>query len=338
MDSEAGFLAALHDDSADEASWLALADWLEENNRSEQAELLRLHRSVRLASDDPAQTTAIERIRELLLAGVKPCVPTITNSVGVELALIPAGEFLMGSPDDEIGHDDCEGPLHEVEITRPFYLGVFPGTQAQYEAIMKENPSDYCATGERASDVKKLDTSNFPVENVSWNAAVEFCKKLSDRGAEKKAGRVYRLPTEAEWEYACRAWLGNDPFYLGKTLSSKLANYRGTSPYKGSKRGPNRDRPTAVGLYPPNPFGLYDMHGNVWEWCSDYYLDHYYQYSPRQDPTGPRRRVSQRVQRGGCWGAIGECCRSASRTSDDPNDSQYCFGFRVAVSWGKARE
>jgi formylglycine-generating enzyme required for sulfatase activity len=222
-----------------------------------------------------------------------------------------------------------------VEITRPFYLGVYPVTQSEFLRVMRRNPSEFQKGGEGEQDVAGLDTSTFPVENVTWRTAASFCRRLSQRGAEQRAGRRYRLPSEAEWEYACRAWLGNDPFYLGRTLSSRRANYRGTSPYRGSRDGPNLTRTTAVGAYPPNPFGLYDMHGNVWEWCLDWYAEDYYASSPRRDPQGPRQGNANdyRVQRGGCWGAIGACCRSASRTSDDPRGAQYVFGMRVAMEW-----
>jgi uncharacterized protein (TIGR02996 family) len=332
MNTEAALLESLHAQPGDEVAWLALADWLEENDRQDQAELLRLHRTIRAASDDAPRQAALMRLRDLLHGGVRPCVPVRTSSIGMRLALIPGGTFWMGSPEDESGRELCEGPLHEVEITRPFYLGVYPVTQAEFQRVMRGNPSEFQAGGERGQDVEGMSTSDFPVENVTWQAAVSFCQRLSRRGAEARAGRVYRLPTEAEWEYACRAWLGNDPFYLGHTLSSDFANYRGTRPYRKSRPGPVLDRPSAVGSYPPNPFGLYDMHGNVWEWCSDYYEASYYLRSPRRDPTGPEEGY-YRVQRGGCWGAIGACCRSAFRTSDDPGGAQYSFGLRVVLEW-----
>lgn len=334
--NEQAFLAALHDDPAEEATWLALADWLEENGRSAQAEYLRLHRALRQGRHAARYEDNRRRLQALIKANVSPCVPTLTNSLGMRLALIPAGTFVMGSSSSEPGHEECESPPHEVQISRPFYLGVFPVTQEQYRKINRRNPSEFRAGGERGADVGGLDTGDFPVDHVTWNAAVRFCERLSARAEEKKAGRVYRLPTEAEWEYACRAWLGDGPFYFGKTASSRLINYRGSEPYRGSRKGPNLNRTCPVGPYPPNPFGLYDVHGQVWEWCSDLYDEGYYAGSPRRDPQGPADNDDgYRVQRGGCWGAIGACCRSASRTSDGPGGAQYCFGFRVALSWRK---
>jgi uncharacterized protein (TIGR02996 family) len=332
MDTEEALLEALHAEPDDEVAWLALADWLEENDRHVQADLLRQHRSVRTAVDDRPRQEAVRRICDLLSGGTRPCVPIRTNSIGMELALIPPGSFWMGSPESEADRELCEGPLHEVAITQPFYLGVYPVTQAEFQRVMQHNPSEFQAGGEHGANVKGMDTSRFPVENVTWRAAVAFCGRLSRRSAEARAGRVYRLPTEAEWEYACRAWLGNAPFYLGCTLSSHYANYRGTEPYRGSCEGPNLNRPSVVGSYPPNPFGLYDMHGNVWEWCADVYDETYYESSPVNDPAGPEVGY-YRVQRGGCWGAIGACCRSASRTCDDPEEAQYSFGLRVVLAW-----
>jgi uncharacterized protein (TIGR02996 family) len=332
MDTEEALLEALHADPADEVAWLALADWLDEHDRGPQAELLRLHRIVRTAADGRARQSAVKRIRALLRSGVRPCVPERTSSIGMRLALIRSGRFLMGSAESEPGHEFREAPVHEVEITRPFYLGIFPVTQAEFQSVMRRNPSEFRAGGDSASAVAGLDTTTFPVDNVTWQEAVSFCRRLSSRAAEKRAGREYRLPTEAEWEYACRAWLGNDPFSLGQSISARLANYDGRHPYRGSRLGPHLDRTSAVGSYPPNPFGLYDMHGNVWEWCSDWYDEEYYAHSPPRDPAGPEQG-DLRVQRGGCWGAIGECCRSASRDMDDPDGAQFVFGMRVAMSW-----
>jgi uncharacterized protein (TIGR02996 family) len=335
MDADT-FLSAIHDDPAEEATWLALADWLEENGRSAQAEFLRLHRAVRPGPTAPRFDANRTRLQAMLKAKVVPCVPTIANSLGMRLALIPAGEFVMGSPPGETGHEQTESPPHPVEIGRPFYLGIYPVTQAEFRKLLRRNPSEFREGGDNGSTVAGIETSDFPVENVTWDAAVRFCQRLSERPEEKKADRIYRLPTEAEWEYACRGWLGEGPFYLGKTVSSRLVNYRGSQPYRGSRKGPNLCRPCPVGEYPPNPFGLYDLHGQVWEWCSDLFDPGYYARSPSKDPAGPATNADgDRVQRGGCWGAIGACCRSASRTSDDPAGAQYCFGFRVALSWGK---
>ena len=151
-----------------------------------------------------------------------------------------------------------------------------------------------------------------------WEEAVEFCHKLSARPQEQAAGRSYRLPTEAEWEYACReAGALKTPFHFGAKLGSEQANFDGNCPYGGADKGPWLHRTTPVGSYKPNAFGLFDMHGNVWEWCQDWYDDNYYSQSPRQDPQGPQNG-SYRVLRGGSWFNDGCGCRSAIRDKDSP--------------------
>ena len=174
-----------------------------------------------------------------------------TNSIGMKFKLIPAGEFMMGSPEDEEDRLDYEGPVHRVRITKPYYLGTYEVTQAEYERIMDENPS-------------RFKGSKRPVERVSWNDAVVFCKRLSE-----KEGRAYRLPTEAEWEYACRGGT-TTPFHFGRILNGKQANCRGDQPYGTETKGPYLGETASVGSYTANAFGLYDMHGDVWEWCSDW--------------------------------------------------------------------
>jgi formylglycine-generating enzyme required for sulfatase activity len=255
----------------------------------------------------------------------------LTNSIGMKLVRIPAGKFQMGSPRDEANRSDNE-EQHEVEISRPFYLGVYEVTQAQYEAVMGSNPSHFSATGGGKDKVKGLDTSQFPVERVSWKEAVEFCEKLSALDAKKGNKRVCRLPTEAEWEYACRGGAASaDPFHFGTSLSSTQANFNGDHPYGGAPHGPNLERTCEVGSYKPNRFGLYDMHGNVWEWCADWHGEKYYKNSPRKDPTGPTTGTA-RVLRGGSWDFGGRYCRAAYRGYYVPGDRDVNFGFRVACS------
>jgi formylglycine-generating enzyme required for sulfatase activity len=251
----------------------------------------------------------------------------LTNSIGMKLVLIPAGKFMMGTPATEAERDAIE-VQHEVEITRPFYLGVYEVTQEQYAKLMgKNNPFN------RGSRFKGADR---PVENIRWNHAVEFCKRLSARPEEKKAGRVYRLPTEAEWEYACRAGT-TTPFHYGDSLSSKQANFNGDYPYGKAGKGPYLRQTSKVGSYRPNAWGLYDMHGNVQEWCSDYYDPDYYRNSPKKDPKGPAKGVLPtdykdfyRVVRGGSWLDEGRGCRSAYRFRAMPHDGYQIVGFRVA--------
>jgi formylglycine-generating enzyme required for sulfatase activity len=256
----------------------------------------------------------------------------ITNSIGMQLVLIPAGTFTMGSPDDEGGRGDDEAQ-HEVEITQPFYLGVCLVTQAQYRVGMGPNPSHFSPTGGGKDKVQGLDTDSFPVENVSWEDAVRFCGRLSARPAEKEAGRVYRLPTEAEWEYACRGGAGvpYTVFNCGNSLSSEQANFDGRSPYGAATQGKFLHKTTKVGSYAPNKFGLFDMHGNLWEWCHDWYDQDYYKISLRQDPQGPQKGT-RRILRGGSLTSDGQSCRTARRDKYEPGQRNPHFGFRVACA------
>jgi uncharacterized protein (TIGR02996 family) len=331
---EEGFLQALHAEPNDEATWLALADWLEDDRQSERAELVRLIRRLRVlpVMRRRGERAKLEdRVAWLLNAGVRPVVPEVVNSIGMRLVLIPPGCFRMGSPTSETGRDDDEGPMHEVEITRAFYLGVFPVTQAQYQHIMGVNPSSFSPTGVGKERVKGLDTNAFPVETVSWEQVHEFCRRLSELLEEKSAGRVYRLPSEAEWEYACRGGTcSSTAYHFGDRIDASLANFGAYGKEKGALI-----RTCAVGSYKPNAFGLYDMHGNVWEQCSDWFDAGYYLKSPRRDPQGPAAGRLLRVIRGGGWIDAGRNCRSANRGGAlaDPHRNR---GFRVvAVAAGE---
>jgi serine/threonine protein kinase len=257
----------------------------------------------------------------------------ITNSIGMKLVLLPQGKFTMGSPPTEEGFAAGE-EAHEVEITKPFYLGVHPVTQQEYQRVMGANPSYFAATGPGNAAVTGLDTSRFPVENITFDDAVAFCQKLSALPGEKSKGRRYRLPTEAEWEYAARGGT-TTPVYFGTALASTQANFNGASPYGGAPPGPSLGRPVPVGSYPPNPFGLRDMLGNVWQWTSDWYDPAYYAVSPRQDPTGPAvSPLESRAMRGGSYDAPGQNCRAACRGHGLPNDRWHNTGFRVAMVVG----
>jgi uncharacterized protein (TIGR02996 family) len=327
---EQTLLRAIHASPTDDLAWLALADWLEEEG-DPRAELLRLQQQLRGEMAEPERFTLEQRARDLLAGGVRPCVPIVVNSIGMQLALIRPGGFWMGSPRDEKDRYEDESPRHWVEITRPFYLGVFQVTQQQYQAVRKQNPSHFCRTGRGADRVRRLDTSDFPVDSVSWEEALLFCSALSNRAAEKKAGRSYHLPTEAQWEYACRAGTAwSDPFHFGESLSSRQANFDGQNPYGGARRGRSLRRTCRVGSYTPNAFGLYDMHGNVWEWCQDWFDVNYYAVSPKKDPEGPAEG-EDRILRGGSFFYIASSCRAAIRFGRPENERSNLDGFRVAM-------
>jgi formylglycine-generating enzyme required for sulfatase activity len=224
---------------------------------------------------------------------------------------IQPGTFIMGSPKTEKWRKDDEFQ-HKVALTKGFYMGVYPVTQEQWTALMDKNPGKF------------TDGKNLPVEQVNWNECQEFIKKLAEK--EKKP---YRLPTEAEWEYACRAGT-TTPFYCGETISTDQANYNGNYVYGDGKKGPYREKTVPVGSFPPNPWGLYDMAGNVGQWCQDG-LD---QYSKKQDvvidPLGTTGE--SRVIRGGSWIDNPMECRSAYRGGSRPALRHSLVGFRICLN------
>ncbi len=237
----------------------------------------------------------------------------ITNSIGMKLVLIPKGEFTMGSPETEQYREDDELE-HQVTLSGEFYLGVTEVTQSQYEKVMGGNPSYF-----QGSNVTG-DSSSNPVEQVSWDDAVEFCKRLSEIPEEKSSGRVYRLPTEAEWEYSCRAG-SKTVFSFGENSKS----FREYAHYRGNSNGQTHP----VGKKKPNAWGIYDMYGNVCEWCSDGY--DVYPIFPMIDYSGPADSLI-RVSRGG-WASDGAAdCRSAARGRFISTFRSSCVGFRVVLS------
>jgi formylglycine-generating enzyme required for sulfatase activity/serine/threonine protein kinase len=251
----------------------------------------------------------------------------IVNSVGMKLARVPAGRFLMGSPPAEEGRAEDEGPQREVKVQRPYYLGAHEVTQAEYAVVMDASPSHFAKEGDGAAEVAGADTGRHPVEMVSWEDAKAFCKALTARPQERQAGRVYRLPTEAEWEHACRAGTAT-PFHTGAALGALDANVHGLRPLGGAVLRPLWMHTVPVGAYPANAFGLHDMHGNVWEWCEDRYQPY-----PGNVRAGPPRRKQiddPRVLRGGGWGFAAAECRSAARMGQPPTARTSFFGFRVA--------
>ncbi len=226
-----------------------------------------------------------------------------TDSIGQKLVLIPPGEFMMGSPESDTSAYMNEKPQHRVRITKPFYLGAKEVTQGQYEQVMGTNPSRFTGDAQR------------PVEQVSWHDAVEFCRLLS-----QKEGRTYRLPTEAEWEYACRS--GSKTRFCFGDDESQLGEYAWFA-------GNNANTTHPVGQKRPNPWGLYDMHGNVWEWCADWHAGDYYAQSPLDDPVGPSSGEF-RVLRGGSWYDSPYFARSADRLRLTPELRFHYLGFRAA--------
>jgi len=228
------------------------------------------------------------------------------NSIGMLMVAIPAGSFLRGSPSDEDRRENDE-VQHEVRISRGFYMGATEVTQAEWQTVMGTNPAAY-----------KADTG--PVHLIDWNDARRFCEKLSELD-----GRSYRLPTEAEWEYACRANTST-PFHHGWSTDTDQANYRGDVGYGGGAPGINRRKTIPVGQFPPNDWGLQDMHGNVFEWCSDWYAA--YPDGPVTDPKGPAAGTA-RVFRGGSFYNLPHLTRSAFRGLSAPSYSSRLVGVRV---------
>jgi formylglycine-generating enzyme required for sulfatase activity len=274
-----------------------------------------------------------------LIAPPQTLIISLSEEVKLVMVFVPGGTFMMGSPEGE--GSDSERPQHEVTVP-DFWMGQFPVTQAQYEAVMGRNPATFKG-------------SNRPVETLSWYDAVAFCQRLSEL-----TGQDFRLPSEAEWEYACRAVTSgkltqaewnekyNQPFHFGSTITTDLANYRGTdrdyggTVYRGAYgQGPKgifRKQTTEIGSFPPNAFGLYDMHGNVWEWCADRWHDNY-NGAPDDGSPWLKENASHsqnRVLRGGSWYSNPDhCrsanCRSANRFDIGPDNGHDDFGFRVVA-------
>src|SRR4028118_242935 len=217
------------------------------------------------------------------------------NGITLDMVAIPGGSFVMGSPDTEAGRSSYEGPQRTANMPAVF-TGTYQIPPEQYQAVMGNNPSEFKG-------------AKLPVEKVSWNDAVEFCNRLS-----KKTGKTYRLPSQAEWEYACRAGT-KTPFYFGETITPDLVNYNGNNPYASAAKGLYRKQTTDVGNFSPNAFGLYDMHGNVWEWCS----------------LGDNDRSDRPVRCGGSWNDGAVNCRSAYRLTNSAGDRFSDIGFRVVL-------
>jgi len=277
-----------------------------------------------------------------------PDMDEYTNSLGMKFVRIDPGTFQMGSPEDEKGRRDFE-TMHEVELTEPYFMATHEVTQDQFEQIMGYNLSYFSASGGGAHKLKNEDTSDHPVENITYDEAVEFCQKLNER--EAGAPFTYRMPTEAEWEYACRGGT-TTPFYWGEEWQVRThANTRSGTLYdeeveqweeEGREIPKNRqvpllDRTEPVGTYPPNPWGLYDMSGNVWEFTSDWFDEDYEAY-PRVDPRGPvsedgeaGKEYFSKVIKGGGWNTLPEEARPAKRKSHVAQEKHSGVGFRIVL-------
>ena len=305
MDMMAALLAGIEEDPGDETTWLVLADWLQDAGQDARAELTRL--SVQLRRAGPVHADSEKRVRALVALGATVPLPR-RRVAGLELALLPPGSFLMGSPAHEARRDPDEGPAHAVRLTRGFWLGVHPVTQGQWEAVLGR-----AAPGRFRGEDR-------PVDGVSWQQCQPFLAGL---------GQGFRLPTEAEWEYACRG-LTATPFSFGLKAGSTSANFDGNFPYGPMPPGPWLECTAPPGSYPPNAWGLFDMHGNLWEWCQDWFDEEYYARSPANDPAGPAAGTLK-VLRGGSWYSYSWSCRSAKRERFSPESGGGNHGFRVAL-------
>jgi formylglycine-generating enzyme required for sulfatase activity len=294
-----------------------LADYLEEQDDRQhrlQGELLRRVYLLTRTCQVHNRPRLEERLRGLIEQGVRPIGPyrqvDLGKGVGMTFAWVPPGTFLMGSPEDEEGVLPDEGPQREVTLTSGFWMAVHVVTQGQWESVRGSLP---CRS--RGTDR--------PVVCVSWEDGQELARQFGQR-----VGLSCRLPTEAEWEYACRAGT-TTPFHFGPTISTDQVNFDGSYPYRGAAPGINREETTPVGSFPPNAFGLYDMHGNVWEWCADWYAGHYYRRGTKKDPKGPRGGTD-RVLRGGTVYRASSC-RSAYRNHGVPGSNHLWYGVRLVL-------
>ena len=246
----------------------------------------------------------------------------LDNDITLEMVAIPGGTFLMGSPQDEKDSYDDERPQHKVNVPT-FFIGKYLITQTQWRAIAATAKIDI----DLETNPSEFKGDELPVESVNWYQATEFCKRLS-----RETKREYRLPSEAEWEYACRAGT-TTPFYFGETITGELANYNASNTYADEPNGEYRNETTPVGQFPPNAFGLYDMHGNVREWCADTWHDNY-DGAPTDGSAWIENGDDNRSPlRGGAWYTFPYRCRSAHRNIDARRYSRsFLYGFRVVCS------
>ena len=292
----------------------------------------------------PISPTQISALLQPKLSQARSFTEDLGNGVTVEMIAIPGGVFTMVAPTTEAESSDNERPQHRVTI-QPFYMGKYAATQAQWKAVAKLDKIKY----DLNPDPSRFKGNNRPVEKVSWREAVEFCARLST----KKTGRNYRLPSEAEWEYACRAGT-TTPFHFGQTITTDQVNYDGNYTYGNSRKGIYRAETVDVGTFPPNAFGLYEMHGNVWEWCADPWHDSY-KGAPNDGRVWDEKDNDNRYQnsmdllvksgnddrsrllRGGSWSLNPRYSRSALRNLLAPDTRLYDYGFRFVcvAAWTK---
>jgi uncharacterized protein (TIGR02996 family) len=312
--TEQGFFAAIAENPHDLANWLIFADFLQDHGHP-AADVTRLWAAYRFGSR-PLGDQERARLDALLTAGLRPRLPRRVNSIGMEFVLVPSGTFWMS--------ENNEHARRQVEVPYSFYTSIHPVTQEQWQTVMGNNPSWFSRTGggrDGTERIAEAELEQFPVETVSWEDVQHFLAELNRR-EKPGGGGLHRLPSEAEWEYACRGGATSREecsfnFYLGQPtndLSSAHANFNGQYPAGNAPKGSCLNRPTRVGSYQANALGIHDMHGNVWEWCQDWYEE-----------------GSSRVMRGGSWYDNASDCRAAYREGDGPGSRYYCLGFRIAL-------
>jgi uncharacterized protein (TIGR02996 family) len=311
MLTEADLLTAIERDPADDLAWLALADFLEESGEADRAELLRLREWLRFAGrDDPQRPAKEERMQAMLDVGIRPAGPrrrfTLADKTVLELTLIPPGSFWMGTRGKPAGEGLAETPSHLVTLTRGFWMGVYLFTQTQWQLVMGDSPSHFSGP-------------TCPVETITWSRSKECCARLGER-----LGGRFRLPSEAEWEYACRA--GTYSAYHSGDDEEALAR---AGWYTRNSEG----RTMPVGERTPNAWGLYDVHGNVYEWCADRFRT--FTAEPVTNPFG--RETDSHCIRGGYWGRPPLSCRSAYRDGYTRGAQASIAGFRVVRDLDRVR-
>ncbi|MCA9143444.1 MAG: formylglycine-generating enzyme family protein [Planctomycetaceae bacterium] len=288
--------------------------------------------SLETSDNDTRQSEASNAVRAVeahAFAGEKPGDVREDNELNLKLVWCPPGTFIMGS---QPGEDEYRTNEHRVQVTlsRGFWIGKYEVVQEEWDQLMESNPSEFSPTGQAKYKIFGKSTSRFPVESLLVEEAEAFCNRLTER--ERSAGRLptnccYTLPTEAQWEYACRAGTTTATAF-GDQLSSADANFKGFVPYNGAKRGPFLFRTTNVGSYRGNAWGIHDMHGNVWEYCAGWYTD----VAPGGTDPEATTSGTYRIGKGGSWFHDGRYSRSAFRYWIEPDMRQGTVGFRVALT------